>query len=105
MAEDVAEFIGAQGTVDRHMHHVGQVGAHVHEVPLRTVVADGDDLGAGAQAQGQQTIGDGMGEADIIVYTVFDPLALDADGQDIILGGVLLQVFQQVECSENLHKA
>ena len=97
MRENMQVIVFAQCTIDWHVDHVGQVDTHVEEVPFRPVVGDGDDLGAGFVAQGQQAIGNGVRDLIVLVNAVLDPFATRTARQDVIFRRIGFQVFEQVE--------
>ncbi len=103
MGEDMQIVVLAERAVNRNMDHVGEVDAHIHEVPLRPVVGDGDDLCTRLVTQGQQAVCDRVCDFIILVNTVLDPFSAGTAGQDVLFGRIRLQVLEQVECAKDFH--
>ena len=103
MVKNIAVFIRTEGAVHGYVDHVGQRYTHIQEVPLGAVVAKRDHFRALFIPQSQKTACHQVCILDVFIDTVFDPLALEFAGKDIITRGKFLQVFEVIENASNFH--
>ena len=73
VGENVQIVVGTERWIDRDMDDAGHGQRHIDEIPLGTVVGDGDDTVAGLETDFQQAIGHVMTILIIIVGAVADP--------------------------------